>query len=125
MDRSKRFIFLCLGLAAVSMAFIGVFLPLIPTTPFLLLAAFFFSKSSERLHNWLLEHRIFGKLIRDWRDHRAISTRAKVLSIAVIIPVFGYTLVFHQFPFPLKAIIASVGIAASIFILTRRGVPVR
>lgn len=122
-QKTKRIIFLTLGIIAVGLGFIGAFLPLLPTTPFLLLAAFFFSKSSERLHNWLLNHRMFGKLIRDWREHGAIAPRAKVLSMALIVPLYSYTLFFYQYHIALKIVVAGLAIWSTVFILTRPSGP--
>jgi len=122
-EQSKRIIFLSFGIIAVGLAFAGVFLPLLPTTPFLLLAAFFFSKSSERLHQWLLNHRLFGKLIRDWREHRAIAPRAKVLSIAMIIPLYSYTIFWHDFHIAIKLVLGALCIWSTVFILTRANGP--
>ena len=58
----------------------GVVLPLLPATPFVLLSAYCFARSSPRLHGWLLAHKLFGPLIRNWEQHRAISPRAKLLA---------------------------------------------
>ena len=66
---------------------IGIVLPLLPTVPFLLLAAFFFAQSSERLHNWIMAHNIFGPMIEDWQNSGAIRPGAKkaaTLSIAAV-----------------------------------------
>ena len=74
---------MALGLGAV-----GIILPLLPTVPFLLLAAFCFSRSSERLHDWLINHDILGHPIRDWRDRGAINRKSKILatvSIALVL----------------------------------------
>ena len=76
-----RLFWLLIGVVALAAASIGILLPLIPTTPFVLLAAFAFMKSSKRLHDWLLRHRVFGKLIADWRQYGAISRQAKWVSI--------------------------------------------
>ncbi|QQS39613.1 MAG: YbaN family protein [Acidobacteriota bacterium] len=120
---TKRFIFLTLGIVAVGLGFIGAFLPLLPTTPFLLLAAFFFSKSSERLHQWLLNHKMFGKLIRDWRQHGAIAPRAKFFSMALIVPMYSYTLFFYDYHIVLKGIVAALAVWSTVFILTRPNGP--
>ncbi|HUF03592.1 MAG TPA: YbaN family protein [Aridibacter sp.] len=120
---TKKFIFLTLGIIAVGLGFIGAFLPLLPTTPFLLLAAFFFSKSSERMHQWLLNHRLFGTLLRDWREHGAIAPRAKFFSMALIIPLYSYTLFFHDYHFALKAVVAALAVWSTVFILTRPNGP--
>lgn len=71
---------LCIGLGAL-----GIFLPILPTTPFLLLAATCFAKSSPRFHAWLLANRVFGPLIRDWQQHRAIPHHAKRMAIFTIL----------------------------------------
>jgi hypothetical protein len=72
-----QFIWAALGLVCVALALIGVALPLLPTVPFLLLAAFFFARSSERLHTWLVTHRLFGPMILDWQQSGAIRPGAK------------------------------------------------
>ena len=66
-----------LGFLALGLGALGVVLPLLPTTPFVLLAAFAFARSSERWHAWLLNHRIFGPIITDWREHGAIRARTR------------------------------------------------
>lgn len=76
--------YLILGILSLSLGIIGIFLPILPTTPFLLLATFCFSRSSDRLHNWLLSHRVFGPPILDWNEHRVIGVRAKIFSISTI-----------------------------------------
>ena len=73
----KRALWLLLGLVAVGLGAVGVVLPLLPTTPFLLLAAFAFARSSERWHQWLVNHQIFGPLIEDWNRYGAISEARK------------------------------------------------
>lgn len=78
-----------LGLIAFGLGFVGLFLPLLPTAPFMLLAAFFFARSSERLHGWLLNHPTFGPSIQDWQERGAISLRAKRLASLSILASFG------------------------------------
>lgn len=89
-----RALLLAVGFVCVGLATLGVILPLLPTTPFLLLAAACFAKSSERFYRVLLDNRVFGPLIRDWREHRAIPLRAKLLAIAAIALVMGSTSAF-------------------------------
>jgi hypothetical protein len=84
-----RLVLLAAGFLFVGLAALGVILPLLPTTPFLLLAAACFAKSSQRFYRVLLENRVFGPLIRDWREHRAIPLRAKQLAIGAIATVMG------------------------------------
>lgn len=92
------------GAIALLLGVVGMFLPFLPTVPFLLLAAFTFSRSSQRLHDWLLGHPRLGPPIRDWRDRGAIGRRAKWLSTASVLaaPVvtlamgFGWTVIVVQ-----------------------------
>ena len=75
-----RIFWLTVGYVSLALGFAGVILPLLPTTPFLILSAFGFSKSSPRFEKWLLEHRQFGPAIRSWRRNRAVPRRAKILA---------------------------------------------
>lgn len=73
-----------LALACVGLGSAGAVLPLVPTTPFLLVAAYAASRSSPRLHAWLYEHPRFGPLLRDWRDHRALRPRTKRVALLLL-----------------------------------------
>lgn len=84
-----RVLWVCLGLLALTLGTIGIVLPLLPTVPFLLLAAFFFARSSERLHNWLVSHPRFGPPIEDWNRSGAISRRAKTLATVSVAAAFA------------------------------------
>jgi uncharacterized membrane protein YbaN (DUF454 family) len=85
---TSRLFWLIIGLGALLAAFLGVVAPLIPTTPFVLLAAFAFMRSSKRLHAWIINHRLFGKLISDWHQHKAIGRPAKIAAIVSMVAVF-------------------------------------
>lgn len=77
-----RRVSLVLGFVFVALGFVGAFVPLLPTTPFLILAAACFARSSPRFENWLLAHERFGPMLRDWRDRGAISRNAKLTALA-------------------------------------------
>lgn len=87
-----RYLWAGLGLVCVGLGLIGILVPLLPTVPFLLLASFFFARSSERLHHWLLSHPRFGPVIDDWNRSGAIGPRAKRLATLSIAAVFGLSL---------------------------------
>ncbi|WP_375687884.1 YbaN family protein [Pseudooceanicola sp. LIPI14-2-Ac024] len=83
-----RAIWAICGGISVMLGVIGIALPLLPTVPFLLLAAFCFARSSERLHNWLINHEKLGPPIRDWQESGAISLKAKRLATLSVGGVF-------------------------------------
>lgn len=80
MSRAARFAYLVLGLICVGLGVIGAFLPVMPTTVFMLIAVWAFSKSSARLEAWLVNHPRFGPRIRDWREHGVIPLRIKLIA---------------------------------------------
>tara|TARA_B100001175_G_C19316888_1_gene545803 strand:- start:26 stop:403 length:378 start_codon:yes stop_codon:yes gene_type:complete len=88
----KKYLFIGLGSLFVCLGFIGIIIPGIPTTPFLLLSAWFFSKSSSFLENWLINHKLFGPLIRDWNKHKSISRKSKIVAVIIIIPTFAFSI---------------------------------
>ncbi|MBS1176987.1 MAG: hypothetical protein H6R06_1399 [Proteobacteria bacterium] len=83
--RWQRVLWLLAGACSLLTGIVGIFLPLLPTTPFVLLAAFCFSRGSLRCETWLLNHPRFGPMVRDWRANRAISLRAKQLASAMMV----------------------------------------
>jgi len=89
-----RWLLLAAGWLFVGLGVLGALLPVLPTTPFLLLAAACFARSSERFYAWLLDNRVFGPLIRDWRAHRAIPRHAKRVAIAAIVVALGSSTIF-------------------------------
>ncbi|MFC0279116.1 YbaN family protein [Falsigemmobacter intermedius] len=84
-----RSLWIALGGLFFALGVIGAVLPLLPTTPFMLLAAGCFAKGSPRLHAWLLSHKTFGPLISNWRAHGAIPRRAKVIAVAMMAATFA------------------------------------
>ena len=113
-----RSLWLTGGLLSLVAGIIGIVLPLLPTTPFLLLAAFCFARGSQRLHDWLVNHPRLGPPIRDWQAHGAISRRAKQMAMIAIVLVLAASVVFGA---PTYIIIIQLVVlsAVSLFILTR------
>lgn len=85
---NNRWLFLTAGILLVGLAAVGVVLPLLPTTPLLLLAAWCFARSSDKCHRWLMEHRLFGPVIKNWHENKCMPKKAKAIAIASIL-VFG------------------------------------
>jgi len=113
-----RGFWLVAGLFFTGCAFIGVLLPLIPTTPFLLLAAFCFARSSERFHKWLYEHKVFGPLLTNWNKHGAISRRAKI-SAGVCLAMAPVLSLLVKAPLWTLGVQIPVLLCSALFIFTR------
>jgi uncharacterized protein len=92
----QRVLWVLAGALALVTGIVGIFVPLLPTTPLVLLAAFCFSRGSTRCERWLLEHPRFGPMVRDWRERRAVPLRAKQL--ATVMMAFGSALAAWRLP---------------------------
>ena len=90
-SRAARAFLLTAGFLSLALGIIGAFLPLLPTTVFVLLAAYCFARSSERFYTALLDSKHFGPVIHDWQQHRCISQTSKVYAIALVVLSFGIT----------------------------------
>lgn len=121
-SHAKRLVLILIGLTSLLLGGIGIFVPLLPTTPFILLAAFAFANSSERLHRWLLDHNVFGPLIQDWRDYGAISRRAKILSLVSMaaIVLISWLLAAPTYVIVVQVLVLS---CSASFIVTRPSPP--
>ena len=115
---AKRITLILIGLTSLILGGIGVFVPLLPTTPFLLDSAIAFANSSERLHQWLLDHDIFGPLISNWRAHGAISRRTRIVSVLSMIAIVLISVLLAA---PTYVIVTQAAVlsTSAIFILTR------
>ncbi len=88
-SRHRDRLWVALGCGSLALGAVGAVLPLLPTTPFVILAAFAFGKGSPRLRRWLIAHRVFGSAIQDWETHGAIARRYKYLACAVMALTFA------------------------------------
>ena len=116
-----RVLFLGLGSVALMLGVLGVFLPVLPTTPFLLLAAACFARGSERLHNALLAHRIAGPIIREWEEHRSMPPGVKRWAFLVMALSFGLSIMLMELPWQRSAL----AIASAILAVFIWRIPVR
>jgi hypothetical protein len=117
-DMLQRPFWFGLGVLALALGALGVVLPLLPATPFILVAAFAFARSSPRVHRWLLAHRRFGPLIVNWRRHGAIARGAKRLALIVMGSTFAASALLGAGPVVLVLQAIFLG-GAAIFVGTR------
>ena len=118
--RLPYFIF---GWLSLALGVVGIVLPLLPTTPFVLLAAFCFSKSSTRFHNWLLNHKLFGSLVRNWQQHGVITLNAKLLATLSIVVMLSISFYFVQLPLLIMLVVISSVLMVLMFIWSRPSKP--
>ena len=122
-SRLRRGLWTGLGCVFMTLGVIGVVLPVLPTTPFMLVAAACFTRGSRRLHAWLLGSRLFGSTIRAWQETHTIPLRAKITAISLIVISLGVTIVFAVSNPVLRIVLAATGLAVIAYLLrvpTRR-----
>lgn len=114
-----RIIYFMAGFLSLIIGIIGAFLPVLPTTCFVLLATFCFSRSSKTMHNYLLSHPVVGKTIRKWEKSGEIPLRIKILATIIMLTTVSYPLFFMTISILWKIAIAAAITVALIYIWTR------
>lgn len=113
---ARRLLLLAAGWLAVGLAGLGAVLPLLPTTPFVLLAAAAFARSSPRFHAWLLRNRVFGPVLRDWREQRSIPRTAQLHGIGLIVLTVGSSATFAVEGLWSRVLLLLLGVALVVFL---------
>jgi uncharacterized membrane protein YbaN (DUF454 family) len=112
-----RFLLVIAGTIFVGLGILGIFLPLLPTTPFLLLAAACYARSSQKLYNWLLHNRWFGKYIRNYLEKKGIPLKIKVYAISLIWIVIGLSAIFAVEHLAVRIILLTIALGVTIHLL--------
>jgi len=114
-----KIILAIIGIISLFIGFIGIFLPLLPTIPFVLLSAYLFAKSSTRMHNWIMNHKLFGEHIRSYNEDKSIPFQAKIMAISMIWSsmLFSVFYVVNEKPW-LQLLFPIIAIAVTIFLLS-------
>jgi len=110
---------LTFGMISLGVGFVGAFLPLIPTTGPIILAAFFFSRSSERFDEWLETNTLFGGIVRDWRAGAGFTIKGKTIAVIAIGTTFTISIVFAIESTTLRLLLALLGASIALFVVTR------
>jgi hypothetical protein len=121
--RATRVALVTVGTVCVVLGAIGVFVPVLPTTPFLLLAAFCFARSSDRFHSWLLNNRWCGEYIRNYREGRGVPLKQKILTLILLWGTMSYAIGFVVSSLWARSILLAIAVAVTLHLVimkTRR-----
>jgi uncharacterized protein len=113
-----KYLYLFLGTLSLGLGIIGLFIPLLPTTPLLLLAAALYMRSSPKLYNWLLSRKYIGKYIRDFRENKAIPKKTKIVTISLIWMTILYCVICVVSNIWIRISLIIIAIATTIHILS-------
>lgn len=108
------------GTLSMALGVVGIFVPLLPATPFLLLAAFCYARSSARFHRWLVQHRWFGEYIRAYHEKRGLSRRDKAVTIALLWLSLIATAALNDASWPVRGALLAVAVGVTVHILVMR-----
>ena len=112
-----RWLLIIVGLAAVGVGTVGIFVPLLPTTPFYLLAAACFFRSSDRLYQWLIGNRWCGPYIRNYREHRAIPRHAKIIALVLLWGTIGHAVLALLDHLWLRILLVAIAVGVTLYLL--------
>jgi uncharacterized membrane protein YbaN (DUF454 family) len=118
-DKTKRYLFITLGTILVIIGIIGIFVPILPTTPFLLLAAACYLRGSQRFYNWLMNNRFFGSYIKNYIEGRGMPLRVKVVTLALLWTAIGISiwLTYPNWIVALILALVAIGVTTHIVLL--------
>ena len=114
---AKKYIFIALGSLSIALGVVGIFIPVLPTTPFLLLAVFFYLHSSKKLYRWLLQHRVFGTYIYNYITYKAVLKSTKIFAEIFLWSGLIISMILVN-NWHIRALLLFVGVAVSMHILT-------
>lgn len=114
----KKYIFIGLGFIFLSLGVIGIVFPVLPTTPFLLLTSYFFVRSSDKLYQWLIHHKVFGAYIYNYIKYKAIRLSAKIAALLMIWITIPLCLIFFLDSIIVKIILVIIASIVSFYILS-------
>jgi uncharacterized membrane protein YbaN (DUF454 family) len=117
-SRLKRALWTAAGTFFLCLGVVGIVIPILPTTPFLLLAAFCYFRGSERMYKWLLSNKWFGEYIKNYREGRGVPLKVKVLAISFLWAAIGFSAFFVVNNFWIRIILLIIAIGVSIHIIT-------
>ena len=122
-SRTRKCLFIAFGFFTLSLGIVGIFLPILPTTPFLLLSAWAWMKSSPRFYTWLIHNRFLGTYIRNYRERKGITLRHKIVTITVLWIGIGYTAIFVSERLWLTLLLFAIAAGVTVHLLMLKTLP--
>ena len=116
-EELKKKLLVIIGLLSLILGIVGIVVPLLPTTPFLLLSATCFFKGSDRLYKWLMNHKYLGEYIRNYQEYKAIPLKTKIISISLLILTISYSIIFIVESIYIRVLLALIAILVITHIL--------
>jgi uncharacterized membrane protein YbaN (DUF454 family) len=116
-SKFKKGLFVVAGTISLGLGFVGIVLPVLPTTPFLLLSAACYYKGSERLHRWMLDNRLFGDYLRNYKEGKGIQPRTKIFTLILLWSVISFSALFMLNNVIIQIILFAIAIGVSIHIM--------
>ncbi|HLL83385.1 MAG TPA: YbaN family protein [Longimicrobium sp.] len=120
-----RILFMALGFICVGLGTLGLVLPVLPTTPFLLVALWAFSRSSRRFHHWLYTHPRFGPRLREWQEHGTVPVKVKATAVSAMVVSFSLMAFVARVRWPVLAFTGAVMLVGATYVLSRPSRPPR
>ena len=108
------------GTFLIGVSIVGIFVPVLPTTPFLLLAAALYARSSRRFYNWLINNRILGRYIKNYREGKGIPLKVKIIAISILWITIGYSAIFAIDVLWVRILLALIAIGVTIHIASKK-----
>lgn len=118
----NKYLLIILGTISLIFGAIGVFVPILPTTPFILLASFCYLRSSKRLYKWIIGHKVFGKFIYNYIEHKAVKKSAKISAITFLWLSLGISIVLNN-SLNIRLLLTLIGIGVSLYLFRLNTLP--
>jgi uncharacterized membrane protein YbaN (DUF454 family) len=120
LKKPLKILMIATGTFLIGVSIVGIFVPVLPTTPFLLLAAALYARSSRRFYNWLINNRILGRYIKNYREGRGIPLKVKIIAISILWITIGYSAIFAMDILWVRILLALIAIGVTIHIASKK-----
>ena len=120
LKKPVKILLIATGTFLIILSIIGIFIPVLPTTPFLLLAAALYARSSKRFYNWLINNRILGRYIKNYREGKGIPLKVKIIAISILWITIGYSAIFAMEILWVRILLVIIAIGVTVHIVRVR-----